>query len=112
MKPVTRPLTGSQLASYRRFAEALEKIDDRRLLKRPGEIISAGEIIVSLLDEVERLKAAFVPRPTRTEGCACSPDARFPCGLPGCVQRLENKSVAADAGQTAGDPSNESRRSG
>jgi hypothetical protein len=49
-----RPLTAGQLEQYRTLAESFHD---------GGDEAGVAPVILSLLDEVHRLKAAFVPRP-------------------------------------------------
>jgi hypothetical protein len=51
-----RPLTAGQLAQFRSLAEAFAV---------GGDDVGVTPVILALLDEVARLKAAFVPRPVR-----------------------------------------------
>jgi len=54
-----RPLTAEQLEQFRSLAESFQPGSDEA---------GVGPVIVALLDEVHRLKAAFVPRPVPREG--------------------------------------------
>jgi hypothetical protein len=69
------PISAEDLAAYRRFAEDAHGGDEPR-----------SPIILRLLDEIDRLKAAFVPQPARMAMKAheYSPQPRWFCASPNC----------------------------
>jgi hypothetical protein len=60
---MARPITADQLATWRAEAEALDALAERGTERRAHVAVMDVSVVLALLDEVDRLKEAFVPRP-------------------------------------------------
>jgi hypothetical protein len=60
---MARPITADQLARWRAEAEALDAVAERGSEHRARAAVMDVSVVLALLDEIERLKEAFVPRP-------------------------------------------------
>jgi len=75
---MARPITGEQLSSWRAEAEALDALVERGNDRRARMAVMDVSVVLALLDEIDRLKEAFVPRPLQnSEGVGSIPHERL-----------------------------------